>query len=321
VSRCLVERSPGETRLAWVEKGQLTALDLIRPNAGAQPGAVVLGRLGPALSARQALVRLPGEELALANPPALPEGAPVLVRVTRAARFEPGGAKRAQGVLDPGPERAAPPAIPADAQPCARLPEELGVEELLEAAISGQFALPGGSMSLERTRAGLVIDIDAAGDPLSVSLAAAAEIGRLVKLLQIGGSVLIDFPALGSKAARQAASDRLDAGLPAGWERTAMNGFGLMQLIGPLTRPSLIDILCGPRRNAPSAETYAVRLLRDAMRSVGFGARTITAPPAVAEALRAWPDDLAQAQALLGARLDVVADPSAGPAGFVHVRP
>ena len=59
----------------------------------------------------------------------------------------------------------------------------------------------GGWLAIERTEALTAIDVNAgAADPMSANLAAAAEIGRQLRLRHIGGIVVIDFVSLGRKA-------------------------------------------------------------------------------------------------------------------------
>ncbi|MBX4389349.1 ribonuclease E/G, partial [Mycobacterium tuberculosis] len=74
--------------------------------------------------------------------------------------------------------------------------EQADLDSLVESAVSGEFAIDGGVVSIERTRAMTMIDIDGSGDPVALNLAAAREIPRLLRLLDIGGQVGIDFLAM-----------------------------------------------------------------------------------------------------------------------------
>ena len=59
----------------------------------------------------------------------------------------------------------------------------------------------------------------------------------------VGGSIGIDFPTLEGKAARQAVAEALDAALMPPFERTAVNGFGFLQIVRPRPRASLPELL------------------------------------------------------------------------------
>ena len=90
---------------------------------------------------------------------------------------------------------------------------------------------------------------------------------------------------------RQAIDTALCAAL-AGWphERTAMNGFGMVQIVARLEGPSLLHRLT--LRRAESAARY---LLRQAEWVEGAGALMLTAHPAVLHAIEAeWLDELAR---------------------------
>jgi len=58
----------------------------------------------------------------------------------------------------------------------------------------------------------------------------------------IAGSIGIDLPTAGSKAARLAAGEAVDAILPQPFERTAVNGFGFVQVVRPRQRASLVEL-------------------------------------------------------------------------------
>ena len=62
-------------------------------------------------------------------------------------------------------------------------------------------------------------------------MAGAAAAARAIRRLGIGGSIGIDLPTLAAQAERQAAAAALDAVLPQPFERTAVNGFGFLQIV------------------------------------------------------------------------------------------
>mgnify|MGYP000632597020 CR=1 FL=1 len=75
----------------------------------------------------------------------------------------------------------------------------------------------------------------------AVNIAAAKEIARLLRLYQVGGMVMIDFIAVESKDHRQAIAAAFDEAAAAdsrSFERSAVNGFGLMQVVRARPRPS-----------------------------------------------------------------------------------
>jgi hypothetical protein len=99
---------------------------------------------------------------------------------------------------------------------------------------------------------------------------------------------VVDFPSLGGRAGRAAVDAILAEALPAPFEKTAMNGFGLVQIIRPRTRLSLLE-------EARRPGFVALELLRRAMRLTG--AVTISGSAAVIDWLARRPaltDDLAR---------------------------
>ena len=159
--------------------------------------------------------------------------------------------------------------------------DDLGWAELVEEAQSGAIAFAGGSLIVSPTPAMTVIDIDGVPPARALALAAVPAIAAAVRRLDLGGNIGIDFPSLGEKADRQAVDAALTAAL-AGWagERTAMNGFGFVQLVARLERPSLAALY-----QRHPARVAANALERLAMADRGTGAMVLHANPALRSGL------------------------------------
>src|SRR3546814_4946627 len=95
----------------------------------------------------------------------------------------------------------------------------------------------------------------------------------------------------------------IDTLLPQPFERTAVNGFGFLQIVRRRERPSLIEQV----RFDPIA-TDAALLLRQAERVVGAGPLQLTARPAVADAIEAHPGWIADLARRTGRPVGLVAD-------------
>jgi hypothetical protein len=143
---------------------------------------------------------------------------------------------------------------------------EADFDGLIEQAVTGEFPIAGGLLSFERTRAMGMIDIDGVGDPLALNLAAAKAIPPLLRLLDIGGPLGIDFISLGDRKARQAVDAALvEACTVLGPHKcTAVNGFGFAQIIRQRSGPSIPEIVCGTTPGRLSLESRAAALLREA---------------------------------------------------------
>lgn len=103
--------------------------------------------------------------------------------------------------------------------------------------LSGPVApLPGGgSLIIERTEAMTVIDVNAGAETnlLAANLAAAAEIGRQLRLRHVGGIVVIDFVSLRRPADRARTEAALKAALasdPAQTHVLPMSALGLIEM-------------------------------------------------------------------------------------------
>ena len=324
------DASPGETRAVLFEDGAAVELHIHRANHAA--GGSVHDAVITAKSAQRSFIRLAnGEEAMIAGPLAPHEGAAIRIAIARESIAEPGLQKRAVAVLSDGnvsdPAYAAQAwqdALAARADRVTRTPNDF--DDAFDLASAGVSAIDGGCVWFERTKAGLIFDVDGIGDAGTINLAAAREIARLLRLFQFGGAAIIDFVSTENKAARAhiaAVFDQASAADDRGFERTSVNGFGLMQVIRAKPRASILDTLFGTRRAALSDETCALMLLREASRSTGFGARHCTTTPAIATLLEtaAYQPLVSAAQRMTGADIEIVADASVRGYGHIHVNP
>lgn len=298
----LYEAGIAEERAILVERGAIVAAR-VEWGEPVRAGLVADARLvAKPVGARRGLARLiDGAEVLIdglareAN-----EGDTLRLRIVRPALAERGRNKRAQA--RPASDQAPAPApslldeLRQSGMPVRGVrvagPEfgDHGWDELVEQAQSGEIAFAGGSLAITPTPAMTLIDVDGYGTPAALALAAVPAIAAALRRLDLGGSVGIDFPSLAEKRERQAVDAALGAAL-ADWrgERSAMNGFGFVQLVSRLERPSLVA------RYARRAEAQARILLRQAERVAGPGTLLLTAPPAVRRAIIAeWEQDLAR---------------------------
>ncbi|WP_423142902.1 ribonuclease [Parablastomonas sp. CN1-191] len=309
-----VEEGIGEHRAILLAAGTVRAARLDWPGraaAGLVTEAVLASR---AKGSPRGTVRLPTAESALVDklPPAASEGAPLRVEITRPALAESGRFKLARA----RPTTAAP-------TPAPTLAEELGArvvasfpagtwEDVFADAWSGSIGFAGGALAIAPTPAMTVIDIDGTLPPRNLALAATAPLAAALHRLDIGGSVAIDFPTLFDKDDRRAVDGALGAAL-AEWphERTAMNGFGLVQLVARLARVPLLHRLAFDRAGAA-----ARLLLRRAERVTQPGTLLLTAHPDVLAAAARFEAELARRT---GRIVRLVADPAlALDAGFAQ---
>lgn len=318
--------APGERRAALVDNGRIVEIHIQRDALWAL-GECGIGRIDRKSPSGAYVLADDGRELLLRSKMGAPEGARIMFEVAREAIAEPGRNKPPEIILREG---VCEPLMGKDALWEARVASlgpsaiNASIAEGFDVAIAGQSQRGDVTISFQRTKAGLVFDIDGIGDAFAINMVAATEIARLLRLYQVGAMVLIDFVSMDSKAQRTQIAEAFDAASvadPRPFERTAINGYGMMQVVRARPRPSVLDQLFGTRIAALSDETKAYWLLRAVAQSTGFGTRTVTAQPDVATLLQSerWAVWRATAVRLAGADMVVVADEKAAGYGHVHV--
>lgn len=286
-----IEQGIGEERAILIAHGEAIAARLRWPG-GLEAGLVEDARLiARTANSRRGTARFASGEDALVDqlPHEASEGAALRLVITRAAMAERGRLKRAQA----RPTQQTP-------RPAPSLAEELGGrivnrfpaglwEDLFADAWSGEVVFAGGALTITPTPALTVIDIDGTLPPRDLSLAAIDPVAAALARLDLAGSIGIDFPTLPDKGDRKQIDSALDLALgDRPGERTAMNGFGFVQVVARLTRPSLLHLLARDRAGAA-----ARLLLRQGEQVAGTGAVLLTCHPAVATALHAdWLTEL-----------------------------
>jgi len=315
----LLESGIGETRAALIEDGCIVGAAIEADDDGPRAGTVAPARLTRiVIPGRRAIATLDDGTEALIEPvPAgVTQGARFLIELRRAALPEPGRAKLAIGKVAPadatpapGPDLAA--RIAATGDPVRTLSpygtdplEAAGWSELIEEAMTGHADFDGGSLRLSLTPAMTLIDVDGWLPLADLLVAGAQAAARMIVRHDISGSIGIDLPTVESKAARLAAAQAVDAVLPQPFERTAVNGFGFLQIVRRRSHASLPERIQGD-----PAAAAARALLRRAERTPGAGPRTISAAPAVIDRIAARPDWQAELARRIGAPISLRAVP------------
>ena len=113
--------------------------------------------------------------------------------------------------------------------------EQTEVAGEIEAALSPEVRLRGGGrLVIEPTRAFVAVDVDGAGRAaLDVDMEAAFELAHQVRLRNLGGTIVVDFVDLPTKAPRQRLEDTLKRafrGDPAPLQIYPMSPLGLVQI-------------------------------------------------------------------------------------------
>ena len=294
----LVESGIGEERALRVENGRAIAARINWPGrlaAGQVEDAILVSR---ATGSSRGTARFESGEEALVNrlPRDASEGARLRLEVTRSQFSERGRTKLAQArptdkAVRPAPTLAQ--SLTAASEPVKQVSLFPGGdwEEIWAEAWSGFVEFPGGSLHFSTTPAMTLVDVDGTLTPRELALAAIDPLAHAVRRFDLGGSIGIDFPTLEAKADRRAVDDALDTAL-SDWahERTAMNGFGFVQIVSRLERPSLLHRIAQGRVGAATR-----LLLRRAEGITDPGVLLLTCHPAVKARIKPeWREELAR---------------------------
>ena len=304
----IYEAGIGENRAILVESGAILEAQIEREGLGARVGAVLNARLLRTVPGRRnGFARLEsGEEAMLDHiPPRTSEGSTFKLMILREAISEPGREKRAIArPADPRtPLHAGPgllerlregdtPVFVADQHGEDAL-ETHGWSELLEEAMFGEVGGEEAALRIFVTPAMTLIDVDGTLPPARLGPGGAKLAAKAIRRMGITGSIGIDLPTMNNKDERMTAANQIDKFLPQPFERTAVNGFGFIQIIRKRERQSLIELL-----NEDRALTHALALLRLGQRhGNGVGPVTLTGATEVIGKLDqrpAWRDALAR---------------------------
>ena len=292
----LYEAGIGENRALRLENGELVQVRIERADGRARPGAVVEAKFTRQwVAGKSGIVTLPDGQEALLQP--LPagatEGSMVRVEIVRAAISERGGqAKRAKArpaeadsALRDGLDLLA--ELAASGLPVRQVhahEEDAlarhGWHEAMEQAETGRIDFEGGSLLVSLTPAMTLFDVDGPLAPFELAKRAAREVARALVRFDIRGNIGVDFPTLQAKAERSAVTAIFDDHMAANCERTAINGFGFLQVVSRKLQPSVPEIL-----QADRVANAALALLRQAERDRGVGPMRLAVHPAVANKL------------------------------------
>ena len=296
----LVEDGIGETRAILMDGDKVLAAKCRWPgelNAGQRVPAKLTSKRGT----RGTAVTAEGRELLVDKLPRdASEGSTLDLAITRAAMTERGRYKlpaaRPADLVSAGEN------IFENARHVHRFPAGAW-EEVWHAASSGESAFDGGSLLFAVTPAMTLVDIDGDLDPRQLALAAVEPLATALGQFDLGGSIGIDFPTLEAKPDRKAVDTALGEAL-ADWphERTAMNGFGFVQIVARLEGPSLLH------RFATGRIGMAARMaLRRAEMVEGPGVTLLTVHPALKAKLK--PEWLAELERRTARPVRIETDP------------
>lgn len=294
----LYEEGIGENRAALVEGGEIVAAEIERDDPWLRAGSVRRARYDAHLvGRRQAVVKLEGGGEAVLSP--VPErigpGSRFTVEVAREFFMSPVGASkqmRVRIVPDDTPLREGPTLLDRISSQGQRvrtlrsfepdLLEQAGWSELLEEAETGFMKFSGGSLDIHLAPAMTLIDVNGILEPPLLAIEGAKAAARAINRLRLSGSIGIDLPTVPERGSRKQAAEAVDPIIRSKFERTAVNGFGFLQIVMRQERASLMHFMQGER-----PRSAALSLLRRAEREPFLGPLEIVAHGDVASSVGA----------------------------------
>jgi hypothetical protein len=332
----LYEDGIGEARAALVSHGTILEAVIERSDDRARAGAVLHGRLTQTIIPRRRGVAVldGGEEVLIEPiPPKIAEGAAVLVEITREAIAEPGldgvRAKRALGRIAAPGVRPTPGTSLLKRLGGGDVPmrlclahefdwlEQSGWSALCDEAMSGEVVREDAALRIFPTPAMTLIDIDGVAPPAQLGPKGAKLAAQAIRRIGLTGSIGIDLPTMNNRDERLIAAAQIDKYLPLPFERTAVNGFGFVQIIRRRERASVMEVL-----REDIMRTAALAALRLAERhrggmGAGMGAVTLTVPAPIAHLIERMPAWTQMLEKRRGGALTLIADSRLGP-GACH---
>ena len=303
----LIERGIGETRAILVDGGEIVEARVMLDGQIAA-GSILKAKLKTV--GRNAIAVADGTEYLLPKgAPGLTQGATLTIEVTREA-IGIEGWKRPLARVSDAPIATISALAGRTLAATSTAFDDAGWPDLIEEARSGIVGFAGGALRIAVTPAMTLIDVDGVLPPDQLAIAGAAASARAIRRHGIGGSIGIDLPIDGGKTARNAAAQAIDIALPQPFERTAVNGFGFVQIVRQRRHASLFELAL----NRSAFEARA--LLRLASRQMGK-IELVANPVVVAAILPDWADQLARQ---VGGAVALRSDPSLGIAGGHAVR-
>lgn len=306
----LYEAGIGEDRAALVDGGEMLELLIERHDKDVRAGAVIdaqmIRRLPNSDRAIFALSGVRGAEAVGPAPRQYSEGQRLRVVVIREAIPETGNPKAPIVRIADDAEALSKGSSLLERLKGTGLPviillphekdrlEQCGWSERLGEAESGLVPFLGGLLRIAITPAMTLVDIDGTLAPAELARMGAAAAARAIRLFDIGGSIGLDLPIpqQAGKELRTAIGAEIDTILPQPFERTALNGFGFLQIVRRRLRASVPELIQSDRVTAS-----ALGLLRRAERAGGHGALTLAAGAPVVRRMEAeagWLAELAR---------------------------
>jgi ribonuclease G len=221
--------------------------------------------------------------------------------------------------------------------------EAFGVEAEIENALTSRVSLAsGGSIVIHQTEALVAIDVNTGrfvgkkgleDTVFATNLEAVPEVARQIRLRDLGGLIVVDFIDMEALEHREKLFDLFEAELTRDRARTRMlpvSEFGLIEITRQRSRGNLERVLthacpsCSGSGRVKTDMTAALDLRRALLRppSLYTAGETVQVRvrPGVAELLLESPLYVADAEASLGIRLELIPDETVGSKGFEILR-